>query len=250
MQDSQRWLTIQSTQEFEMNRFKLVGVMLGVLFALAAMATSASAFTLPDVSVTLTGGTYPLHLEANNPAAKTFLESASGVGLEGTGVSTLLLATELSALGTFASLFLGVILAANHAKCHTGNNAAGVVSVGGEYHIVPLNNKGKIGLLFLVSEFQILCGEPTEATITIRGDTLGSITNAGTENQELTSLTGALLGSLGKPELSEYINDTGSIIKAKLESDAGLEFVAANEDINEPNTFLVLGSQMLVITGR
>jgi hypothetical protein len=233
-----------------MSRFKRARLVLGVLFAFAAMATSASAFTLPDVSVTLTGGKYPLHLEANNPAATTTLESASGVSLEGVGVSILLLATELSALGTFAALFLGIKIAANGSKCHTGTEQPGVLKLTGEYHIVPLNNAGKIGLLLLVSEVQLFCGEPTEMTTTVRGDMLASITNAGTENHELTSLTGALSGSLGKPELSEYVNDTGSIVKAHLEADWGLEFVAVNLQISEPLSFAVLGSQMLVITGR
>jgi hypothetical protein len=228
-----------------MNRFKLVGVMLGALFALAAMATSASAFTLPDVSVTLTGGVYPLHLESNLPSANTVLSSASGAVLKGVGTSTLLLANELSALGTFASTFLNVTQGTE--KCKTGTEATGVVKLSGEYHIVPLNTTGKLGELFLVSEFKIVCGT---ATITIRGSVLGSV-NAGTENQELTSLSGALLSTeSGKQELSEYINDTGSIVKANLEDDAGLEFVKAGQNIAELATFAVLGSQMLVITGR
>jgi hypothetical protein len=229
-----------------MNRFKLAGVMLGALFVLAAMATSASAFTLPDVSVTLTGGVYPLHLNSNLPTTATVLSAASGSVLTGVGTSTLLLATELSALGTFASTFLNVINGVPE-KCTTGTEAPGVVKLSGEYHVVPINATGKLGELFLVSEFVITCG--TEK-VTIRGSVLGSI-SAGTENQELTSTTGVLLSTeTGKQELSEYINDTGSIVKAHLEADAGLEFVTAGQNVGAPATFEALGSQMFVITGR
>jgi hypothetical protein len=228
-----------------MNRFKLAGVMLGALFVLAAMAASASAFTLPDVSVTLTGGVYPLHLNSNLPTARTVLSVASGAVLTGVGTSTLLLATELSALGTFASTFLNV--GQGTETCKTGTEAPGVVKLSGEYHVVPINATGKLGELFLVSEFRMVCG--TE-TVTIRGSVLGSI-SAGTENQELTSTTGVLLSTeTGKQELLEYINDTGSIVKANLEADFGLEFVKAGEQVGEPAMFVALGSQMFVITGR
>src|ERR1700733_4072083 len=92
-----------------MYRVKLLVVLVGALFVLGVVAVSASAFTLPDISIAL-GGTYPLHSEGSPTVAnpKTELNTAGGSVLKGKGVSLLLLTTELSALGTFSSTFLEV----------------------------------------------------------------------------------------------------------------------------------------------
>ena len=228
-----------------MSRFKLVGVMLGALFALAMMASSASAFTLPDISVTL-GGAYPLVTEGNLTAAKTSLGSASGITLEGTGVTLLLKTAELSASGAFTSTFTKVAFGTK--KCLTSGQAAGTVVIPGTYDVVPLNTTGTIGLLYLLTATTITC-EGNE--VAVKGDVISSI-NAGTESQELTSLSGKLEGSKGKQTISEFINDNGSKVKAKLEAETNKsgEFVASDENVNEELKLAVTGSKMLVITGR
>jgi hypothetical protein len=229
-----------------MKRFKLVGLLLGALVALAAMASSASALTLPDVSVTLTGGKYPLSVEGATATA-TSLGSASGVSLSGKGTKLALKASELSALGTFTATFSAVEEPANKEKCKTGSEAAGTVVSTGEYHVVPLKTPaGAVGELFLVSAFEVTCGT---IKVKIRGSVLSSL-SAGSEGTELTKLGGVLEGSLGVQKLSEYLNDTGSVVKANLESDAGLEYVKADENVTGEVPLEVLGSQMLVITSR
>src|ERR1700728_6075 len=131
----------------EMKRLKLVGVLMGALFVLAAMATSA--FALPDLSVTLTGGKYPVEA-TGKVTGKTSLGTSSGVALSGEGVTLTLTQAELSALGTFTTSFTKV--KQGSIECHSNGDAAGVVLVKGEYHIVytslsPLT----LGTLFLVS---------------------------------------------------------------------------------------------------
>jgi hypothetical protein len=231
-----------------MRRFRIAGVVMGAVFALAMLASSAFAtVTLPDISVTLTGGTYPIHAQGSLTAAATSLGSSTGVVLSGTGVTLLLLTTELSALGTFNTDFTNVVQGT--IKCNTPGDAAGVVLVGGEFHLVPTNlSPLNIGILFLVSELEIEC--PSGVNVVVRGNVLGSVNNIGSEGTELTNFGGVLLGEKGKQQLSEYYNDGGTKVKAKLEAEAGTGFAAADEQVEKELTLQVLGSQMLVITGR
>jgi hypothetical protein len=76
------------------------------------------------------------------------------------------------------------------------------------------------------------------------------LTGTGTEGTELTSFSGALKGGGGTQEITEYYNSGGTKIRAKLEEESGAGFVFADENVAEevPNT--VLGSEMIVITGR
>ncbi len=53
---------------------------------------------LPDVSTTLAGSSYPLHLNYESSTVLTLLEDANGGVLEGTGLKLLLLTGELTAL--------------------------------------------------------------------------------------------------------------------------------------------------------
>jgi hypothetical protein len=232
-----------------MKRLKLVGVLLGALLALGIMATSAlAALSLPDISVTLTGGVYPVHAQGSSKAtAKTALETSGGGVLTGEGVTLLLLTTELSALGTFTSDFTKVVQEAK--PCHTLGDAEGVVLLGGEFHLVPISlSPLNIGILFLVTEFEIEC--PTGVNVLVRGNVLGSVEGIGSEGTELTGFSGVLLGEKGKQKISEYYNDGGTKIKTKLESEVGSGFTASSQQVGEPVGLQVLGSQMIVITGR
>lgn len=229
-----------------MRRSKLIGTILGALFVLMAMAASASALALPDISLTLTGGAYPLQADGALSSAATSAGTASGVALSGKGVSVALLTTELSALGTFAATFSGVEEPANKEKCKTGSEPAGTVVATGEFHIVPLTTTGTVGELYLVSFLEITCGT---IKVKFRGNVLATL-NAGSEGTELTKFGGVLEGSNGAQKLSEYLNDTGSKVKANLESDAGLEFVKADANISGELSLSVEGSKMIVITGR
>jgi hypothetical protein len=233
-----------------MKRLKLVGVLLGALFALGMMATSAlAALSLPDISVTLTGGVYPVHAQGSSAVgAKTALETTGGGVLNGTGVTLLLLTTELSGLGTFTSDFTKVENP-EAIKCHSAGDAAGVVLLGGEFHLVPISlSPLNIGILFLVTEFEVEC--PAGINVLVRGNVLGSVTGIGSEGTELTGFGGVLEGEKGKQKISEYYNDGGTKIKTKLESEAGAGFTASSQQVENEVKLQVLGSQMIVITGR
>jgi hypothetical protein len=228
-----------------MNRLKLAGVFLGAVCALAMMAaSSASALGLPDVSIVL-GGSYPLHLDGESSAA-TKLGSAAGVTLEGKGVNLLLLSTELSALGTFSSTFKEVKIPGGE-KCKTGAEPAGTVITTGEYHIVPLNLTGTLGILFLVTFVEITCG-PTK--IKVRGNVAATVLKAGEEDTQLEELGGDLEGKEGKPNITSYYNDGGTLVTTSLESDAGLEFVKADENVAGEVVVTALNNEMFEITGR
>jgi hypothetical protein len=231
-----------------MRRLRLVGAVTAALFALAVMASSAFAtVTLPDISVTLTGGSYPLHAQGSLATAATALSNASGTVLSGTGVTFLALTTELSALGTFSADFIKI--SQGSINCNTSGDAAGVILVNGEFHLVPTNlSPLNVGALLLISEFEVEC--PGGINIIIRGNLLAGVTNIGSEGTELTNLGGVLLGEKGKQQLSEYYNDGGTKVKTKLEAEAGAGFVAAGQQIEKELTLQVLGSKMLVITGR
>jgi hypothetical protein len=201
--------------------------------------------TLPDISVTL-GGSYPVHAQGSVANALTALSTTSGVALSGSGVTLLLLTTELSALGTFTSTFTKV-KNSESIECNTTGDAKGVVLVKGEFHLV-LAPMADLGILFLVSEFEVEC--PTGINVLVRGNLIGSVTNIGNETSELTGFGGVLEGSKGKQSLSEYINSTGTAVKAKLESEAGAGFAASAENVSEEVKLEVLGSQMIVINPR
>jgi hypothetical protein len=233
-----------------MKFYKLASVTFGALLCFAIVAANAlAAVSLPDISVTLTGGKYPVHSVGSLPNAATSLGSSSGIALEGKGVTLLLLTTELSALGTFTSDFTEVVEPLQN-KCHTSGDAEGVVLVGGEFHLVPTNlSPLNLGTLFLVTEFVIIC--PIAGNITVHGNVLGSLNGIGSEGTELTGFSGTLKGENGKQQLSEYYNDGGTKVKTKLISESSLTGVTeADENVEGELGLSVLGSQMVVITGR
>jgi hypothetical protein len=232
-----------------MRPIKLLSAMLSVLFGVAILAVSAFAATLPDISVTLTGGLYPVHVQGSTAAtAKTSLETAGGGLLNGSGATLLLLTSELSTLGRFTATFTH-IENPEKIKCNTSGAPAGVVILEGEFHLVPTSlSPLNLGILFLVTEVELEC--PGGINIIVRGNLLGGITGIGSEGTELTGFSVAIMGEKGKQQISEYYNDGGTKIKTKLELEAGSGFTASSLTIAEEIKLQVLGSQMIVITGR
>jgi hypothetical protein len=229
--------------------FKLLGVLVGALFALGAMAASASAFTLPDVSIAL-GGTYPLHSEGLLPTAPWEIGGAGGSVLTGTGVSLLLLTTALSALGTFSSTLVKAKRSATE-ECHSVGDAQGVVLVGGEFHIVlgPGGTKQLLYILFLVQDIEIICEGGLENEV--RGSVLGTFAlNGEVETEEYETARGRLEGERGKQNFAEYFNDGGTIVKAKLEVESGGGFTASDENVAGEFILTTLNGQMFTVTGR
>jgi len=83
-----------------MKHLKLFGLALTALFMMG-IGTATSAFALPDISVTLAGATYPLHLEVTLLTAKTQLTNVVKEKITGEGLLVLYLLLELGHLGTF-----------------------------------------------------------------------------------------------------------------------------------------------------
>ncbi len=212
-----------------------------------AIASTASAFTLPDISIAL-GATYPIHVEGSLPKSLTTLAGASGTVVSGEGVSLLALINGLSALGPFSVTFLKIVKGAT--SCNSEGDAAGVVLVKGEFHIVlgPGGTKKSLYVLFLVSTFVVHCGA---LEIEIRGSTMGTFAPPGeSETEEITAGGGKLEGSLGKPKVSEYFNDGGTIVKAKLEAEAGAGFIEASQNAEGEVAVTTLEGKMFTLTGR
>lgn len=229
-----------------MHRLQLVGVLLGALCALGMMAASAFA-VLPDISIAL-GGVYPLHFVDSLPTAGMSLGSGSGVVFSGTGVSLLTLASELSALGSFFEQFLSVGQGAK--KCNTPGDAKGVVLISGPFHIVlgPGGLPIFTNILFLFDTFTTFC-EGLE--VEVRGSVLGTyVLASGAEADEYTTALGMLEGENGKQKFTEYKNDAGTIVKAKLESESGAGFVESDENITQPILLTALEGKMFTVTSR
>jgi hypothetical protein len=233
-----------------MSRIKSVGILAGALFAFVSLTASAfGSINLPDLSVTL-GGTYPVHYISVQPAIRIALGTASGIVIEGTGATLLLLTTELSALGTFTVDYANMHAPNEPAvQCNSEGDAKGVVLMHGEFHLVPFSLAPLLlGILYLVTTFIIKCENGLE--VLVRGQYVTRANNLGEEPAELTGLTDEISGKEGKEEISEYYNSGGTKIKAKLETEEGAGFVATDENESEEADLSVLGSQMFVITNR
>jgi len=228
-----------------MKHFKAIGVALMALFVLGIAATSAFA-TLPDVSIAL-GGAYPLHLNfADNGETATKLESTAGSTLTGKGFLLLLLAKELSSLGTYNTLFLNVVMGTK--KCNTAGDKAGEVLLPeNEYHVVfPSLSPLTLGIAFLVKETEITC---ETLKLKVKGCALANITDPKTATEEATLATGELTGSKGKNTLTEYDNAEGTAkVKCILETNFGTGFLQSDEVVGEAVHLLVLESKMFTIS--
>ncbi len=215
--------------------------------ASGAIASTASAFTLPDISIAL-GGTYPIHVEGSLPIAKMEASSAAGAVIRGQGVSLLALTTELSGLGTFSATFLNIEQSGT--KCNSEGDAAGVILAGGGFHIVlgPSGTKKLLFVLFLLATLTVRCGA---LEIEIRGSLMSTYNLPGElETEEITVPGGTLEGTKGKPKFSEYTNAGGTLVKAKLEIEAGAGFVEAGGNIEGELRATTLETKMFTVAGR
>jgi hypothetical protein len=239
-----------------MKHLKFFGLALTALFMMG-IGTATSAFALPDVSVTLEGATYPLHLEVTLLTVKTKLSNVVKESLSAEGLLLLFLLNELGHLGTFEALFTKIVNKAG-TKCFSEENAkqdpSGEVLTKGTWHLVYTSLSGstqglQLGVLYLFSPVEEVCG--TEI-IKIKGDTLSSVqTLAGTEGTEYTQLSGVLLGNKeGKPNITVFYNEGGTSTKAKLEANFGSGFKEAAEEIEETITVTALKGAMFMVTSR
>ena len=233
-----------------MIRLKFLGVALVAVFAVGVMATSA--FALPDVSITLSGSAYPLHLNYESSTVATELEDANGGVLTGKGLKLLLLSGELSALGTFRADFANVTEVSSGKKCHSTGDPTATVLSEGSFHMVytSLSPNLQLGLLFLPTEVKIEC---EGFNVKVKGSVISSVNlNGTTEATEFTNIKGSLAkGSTpGSQQISEYYNDAGTKIKAGLITTISSIEHESNEQVKEETTLTALSPNMFVITGR
>ncbi|HTD09068.1 MAG TPA: hypothetical protein VK680_09280 [Solirubrobacteraceae bacterium] len=209
---------------------------------------------LPDVSVTL--GSYPLHLNYLSNTVKTKVENTSGSILSGEGWHLLYLTGELTALGTFRAIFLKYVKGTE--KCfNQGEEANGEVLVEGSFHIVYTSLAGstqglQIGVLYLIKELNGTTGIKCKTSgieIKVRGSVIGSINVGSTGEGERIGQKSVLTGTSGKQAIRAYWNDAGTGLLAQLLSSLGAGFLETNLVIEGEPEVTALNGAMYQITG-
>jgi hypothetical protein len=207
--------------------------------------------TLPDISITLPGSSYPLHLNYESLTVKTKLEDGNGALLEGKGLKLLLLTGELASLGTFRADFFNVEETSSAKKCHTSGDKTATVLTEGSFHLVYTNLKPLyLGLLFLPNEVKVEC---EGVTTKVRGDVISGVNFSGnSEETELLNIKGKLEkgSTAGSQEITEYYNEGGTKVKAGLIAETGSVEHASNEQVKEETELTALSPNMFVITSR
>ena len=238
-----------------MKQLKLIGLALMSMCAVA-VATTTPSFALPDVSVTLTGATYPLHLEVTLLTVPTKFSNVVGQDIEGVGLLILSLLTALGHLGTFEVLFTKIKREGHGCFSEEGGSKdpSEEILVKGSWHLVYTSLAGsaqglQLGALYLVSPVTVKCGGEE---IHVHGDTLASVeTRSGTEATEYTTSSGILRGNgSGQPNIKFFYNEAGTSVKAKLEANFGIGFKEAAEEIEGGVTVTALEGKMFVVTSR
>jgi hypothetical protein len=226
-----------------MRRFKFLGLALLSVCAFGIMTAASASAALPDLSL-LSGEAFPVTMEGSL-TSKDLLETAVlGEKLEGTKVTLKLELAELSALGKFTAVFVGVKEKTN--PCKSTSGAKEEVATSGEFHIVLLVGGASYGIVFLPSSVLIECGEPAKTKIHVKGAAVGSTTLA--TGADFTETKGTLEGSKGKNNITEYLNSSGTATKGILESNFGTGFEQSMESVTGAITLKVVGTKMLVLT--
>jgi hypothetical protein len=227
-----------------MRHLKALGV---ALIAMCAFGLTTSALaTLPDLSKQLVGP-YPIHLLfGDNKTTLTNLKDTGGNLVMNTGLLLSLLQSELSALGKFEALFLHV---EKGLLCEqTGRSNVGELLTKGTYHLVyPSLTPLTLGIAFLVEPVSFNC---EKVKIKVEGCALGQITDPLSASQDVALMTATLLGDKkGKNILTEYDNAAGTAkVKCILLADFGVEFMQAEEAVEEPIHLTTLEEKMFSIS--
>jgi hypothetical protein len=239
-----------------MRHLKLLGLTLTVLFILN-IATTTTAFALPDISVTLEDASYPLDLEVSLLTLETQLLNVVKENLHGVGLLLLYLLTALGTSGTYEALYTKATSKSGTA-CFSEEGGkkdqSEEVLTKGTWHLVYTSLTGstqglQLGILYLLSPVEVVCG--TEI-IKVKGDGIGSVqTLPGSEATQYTSLTTVLKGNeAGSPNIHFFYNDAEASVKAKLEANFGSGFKEAFWEYAEPVTVPTLECKMFVVTSR
>ena len=239
-----------------MKHLTLFGSALAAVFALG-IAIATSALALPDISVTLTGGAYPLQLVGSSLTDKVKFGNVAGERFEGEGWSRLLLLTALGHLGTFQATYTKVKKEGVNCSSEEGGSSdpAEVVLGGGTWHLIYTSLAGsaqglQLGVLFLWAPLTIKCGA---ATVILRGNTIASVRAISTgESVDLSSLTVGETGNgKGSPSTKFYYNEGGTSVKADLEENFGTGFKEGDEEVeNTGSVFAAAEGKMFLVTSR
>ncbi len=190
-----------------MRRLKLGILALGVVVAVAAMAATSAFAALTEFTV---------ETKAESPRQTVTSTFETPSALEGKLVSSELSSEQAPTskkLGTLHITFFNTksenpLL--GNATCESLGDAAGVVLVLGEYHVV---NAGLI--LLLISPVHIECLYSTVILLVVQGDLLAKISPVGSST---TSFKLTVKGKKGTQEPAEFENDSAEKVKTKLET--------------------------------
>jgi hypothetical protein len=223
-----------------MQRLKMLGLTMLVVFALAAVAVS-SASALPTVTA-LPGETAGNIIATTSATGANIAELSTALSAPITSEKVKLETSFASgaSLGTYVADFFGVTF--EKQQCNTPGDADGVVLASGEAHLVVAVLGASLVpaiLLDLPGTLEIDCGPLGKPTLTIKitGGTLGKISVK--NGEEITSFKGALKctkANNGKQELKEFINDEGAKVKRILSANLGLGAESGCEEVKEEVT--------------
>ena len=237
---------------------KRISVAGGLLVAVALVlgvigVSSATALQLPDISISLKGSEYPLHLNYESKTVKTELEDANGGIISAEGLKLLLLVGALSALGTFRADFAKWEEISSGKKCHSAGDPTATVLWEGSFHVVIVNTSPlEIGMLYLPNEVKIEC---EGFNLKLKGSIISSIEGV-TTTSDVTSVLGRLEKgtNAGEQKIKEYYNDAGTKVKAELittisgvehesieqvKEDITLLALPTSSHLTEPNMFII-----------
>jgi hypothetical protein len=119
-------------------------------------------------------------------------------------------------------LFLKVLEPKTGDSCITTGDHSGEVLLKGSFHIVPTTTAGAPAILYLFAAFKLTCGPKT---FKVSGAILTPIVfkSGSTESEDLTELCVVSTGNgAGKATATEYINDNGTKVDARLTTELGI----------------------------
>jgi hypothetical protein len=238
-----------------MTRIKTLALALMALSVFAiSTAASASATELPDISVTLEES-FPVKAEATSlkKAGLAFLETEVGSKLTAEQVKGELELTSLSALGAVKLTFVNTKEPKSGELCNTEGDAAGIVLVAGEFHVVFLA-VGPPWTLHIDVLFEkplvIKCGKLTikvlpPALVALHANLEKDITEFTVDAKCAKNAKNEI--EKGRQQFTEYINDAGTkLTKQLLLANFGLGFENACEQVEEELKFKT--TKMILIT--